>query len=215
EVALVGGHAAAALLLVWMRPARTRAPLRVDGPAALLATAAGFVALPAWLAGVWTLGLAFGLPVPVASGAGAAPSVVWLAQIALAPIFEELLYRERLLPALRWRLGGPPALVLSSALFALPHLDAWTMLATFCVGLFLGAVQLAGRRVALCIGYHAGANAAALVSGLPPERLALDPASAAVASLLLIALALAWTSGLDARRGVHTGGPGARARPSR
>jgi membrane protease YdiL (CAAX protease family) len=210
EAALVGGHTAATLLLVRVRPAAAAQAPRAPAPAVLLVAATGFVALPAWLAGVWALGLALGLPAPSGPGAGPLPGLVWLAQIALAPTFEELLYRERLLPALRSRLGAPAALVCSSALFAVPHLDAWSMLATFCVGLFLGALWLAGRRVALCIGYHAGANAAVLVSGLPPERLALDAASAALVSGLGVAFALAWTRGLDARRGVHDGEPGAR-----
>jgi hypothetical protein len=68
--------------------------------------------------------------------------------VALAPIFEELVYRGRLLPALRARIRLLPAIVASSALFAIPHLDRWSVLGTFLVGLALaldpGAAALAG-----------------------------------------------------------------------
>ncbi len=200
--ALVGGHAACALLLLWARPkARERAPL---GPA-FVAAASGFVALPAWLVGVGTLGLGLGLAAPAPLGAEPFPGGVWLAHVALAPTFEELLYRERLLPALSARIGRSAALVVSSALFALPHLGAWSMLATFCVGLFLGILQLVARRVALAIGYHAGANAAALFCGVPPARMALDATSAALASSLLVVVAVAWTRSHGSRPRIHAG----------
>jgi membrane protease YdiL (CAAX protease family) len=198
--AVVSGHAACALLLLWARP-RNRA-LAEWGPT-LLAGAAGFLSLPAWLALVWTLGLALGLPARIGPAAHGMPDFVGFAHIVLAPLFEELLYRERLLPALLPRIGRTAALLLTSALFALPHLEAWTMLATFCVGLFLGALQLARGRVELCIGYHAGANAAVLFCGLPPSRLVLDPAAAALVSLLGIAAAMAWTTRHGASPAVH------------
>lgn len=212
--ALVSGHFACALLLLWARPQGSEPT--PWGPT-LLATAAGFVSLPAWGVLVWTLGLALGLPAPPDAGADASarpsPNLVWLAHIALAPLFEELLYRERLLPALLPRVGRAAALVVSSALFALPHLEAWTVLATFCVGLFLGLLQLARGQVALCIGYHAGANTAVLLSDLPPSRLALDPTIAALASLLLIASALAWTKRHGVSHRVH--GEASGRRPAR
>jgi membrane protease YdiL (CAAX protease family) len=103
-----------------------------------------------------------------------------LCDVGLGPLLEEALYRARLLPALRAALGAPLALLLSSALFALPHGDPWLVLAAFGVGLALGAAFLATRSLALCVAYHAGLNlaVAAWLSGRFP------PLSPAVASLL-------------------------------
>jgi membrane protease YdiL (CAAX protease family) len=190
NAARVAAFAACAMLLVWARP---RARARGSPLAAALAAAAGFAALPAWLALVWALGSGLGLA-PLTLVPAAAPDAgVWLANVALAPLFEELLHRERLLPALRARVGTPLALVASSALFAAPHLDPWSVLTTFCVGLALGGVLLGTGRVGLCIAYHAGLNAAALVCGLPPARAALAPLDALLLGGLLLTLACAWT----------------------
>jgi membrane protease YdiL (CAAX protease family) len=201
-------YAACAALLLWARPP---APARGSALGVLLAGAAGFAALPAWLAGVAALGGGLGLAGPTA-GAAAPGACAWLANLALAPLFEELLYRERLLPALRRRLGAPLALIASSALFAAPHLEAWSVLATFCVGLALGGTFLASGRVAPCVAHHAGLNAAALVCGLPPARAALAPPEAAFAGALLLALACAWTRVVAALPPVHGAARGARWR---
>ena len=178
---------------------RARARIRPAPFAALLCATAGFVALPVWLAGVALAGHALGLVVP-APPALAPTLAAWLAHVALAPLFEELLYRERVLPALRTRLGAPLALVLSSALFAAPHLEAWSVLTTFAVGLVLGGLFLATGRVELCIAAHAGLNAAALACGLPPRRWVLAPELAALVAGGLLAFALARTR-------VHAAGP--------
>jgi membrane protease YdiL (CAAX protease family) len=199
EGALVGAYAAAGgLLLATRRPAPGMAPLA----ACALALAAGFVALPAWLTGAVLAGVALGLapPAPAPPAIGVAS---WLALVVLAPLFEELLYRERVLGALRPRIGAPLALAASSALFAAPHLEAWSVLTTFGVGLALGALQLATGRVALAIAAHAGLNAAALACKLPPGRAALPPAAAALAAAALLVLAVACTRGHAARTRVR------------
>ena len=196
EAALIVCYAACAALLLAARPC---SPVSLAG--AGLAAAAGFVALPAWLASIWGVGLLLGLPpVPRTSAVSAS---AWLAHVALAPLFEELLYRERLLPALRARIGAPLALALSSALFAAPHLEAWSVLTTFCVGLALGGVFLATGRVELCVAYHAGLNAGVLACGLPPVRAALPPPLAALIGGVLLALACGWTRRRVERPRVH------------
>jgi membrane protease YdiL (CAAX protease family) len=168
-----------------------------------LAAVAGFVALPAWLASLWLIGQQLGLPPAPRTSAAAASATAWIAHVMLAPLFEELLYRERVLPALRARIGAPLALVLSSALFAAPHLEAWSVLTTFFVGLALGGAFLASGRVELCIAHHAGLNAALLVCGLPPTRAALAPPLAALIGSALLGLACGWTRGRAARTLVH------------
>ena len=199
EAALLASYACCAALLLASRPR----PRGAAAPAACgLAFAAGFVALPGWLVFISLLGCALGL------APGPAPRVesnvcAWLSHVGLAPLFEELLYRERLLPALRARVGAPLALLLSSALFAVPHLDAWSMLTTFCVGSALGGVFLATRRAPLCVAYHAGSNAAVLVCGLPPLRAALAPPLATLAGAALLGLACRCTRGHAGRQHVH------------
>jgi membrane protease YdiL (CAAX protease family) len=131
----------------------------------LLGGALGVASRPVWLALVEWVGVGLGLP-PARYG-GAQGAAAWLGGILLAPLLEEVLYRERLLRALRPRLGALPALLLSSAAFAAPHLHAWWILGTFLVGLGLGAAMLATGSLALCVGLHAGLNLAALAAAVP------------------------------------------------
>jgi membrane protease YdiL (CAAX protease family) len=153
-----------------------------------LGLAAGFASYPAWMPLVATAGMALDLGPrgPLPPGAGS--PLVWAATVGLAPVFEELVYRERLLPALDRRLGGPPALLLTSLLFALPHLEPWAVLTTFLLGLVLGGLMKLSGAVSLCIGLHAGLNLAACACGVPPVRFALPiPVSAASCVVLLVA----------------------------
>jgi membrane protease YdiL (CAAX protease family) len=193
-------YLACAALLLATRPHAVPPPSLVAGG---FAAAAGFLALPAWLASIFWIGIGLGLPPAPRASAGATGASAWIAHAALAPLFEELLYRERLLPALRARIGTAPALALSSALFAAPHLEPWSVLATFAVGLALGGVFLATGRVELCVAYHAGLNAAVLACGLPPDRVALAPLGSLLAGGLLLAFACRWTRGRMPRPAVH------------
>ncbi len=149
----------------------------------------GFVSFPAWILLIALIGIALGLePVPPPPRPG--DTLLLVSVLGFGPVFEELLYRERLLLALRERVGAGFALALSSVCFALPHLEPWAMLATSIVGLGLGTLMLARRSVALCIGLHAGLNLAAVVCGIPPARFALPGALAAVASAVILGAGL-------------------------
>jgi membrane protease YdiL (CAAX protease family) len=178
---------AAATLLV-VRVAGVPRPLR-SGIGVACAAASGFASYPAWVVAIATVGLAVGMPPRTPVAPGAATALDWISVAVLAPCFEELLYRRLLLPALRRRFGVVAAIVATSALFAIPHLESWHVLGTFAVGLALGAVFVATGDVWLCIALHAGVNAAALAGGSPPVRLALDPLAAAIAGPVLLALA--------------------------
>jgi membrane protease YdiL (CAAX protease family) len=193
DAATLGGVAAAAALVARARaaPGRSRGlgalpPSRIL-PAAGLAGAAGLASLPAWLAALAAAGGALGLAVP-APPAPAGP-LRSLCDLALGPLLEEMLYRERLLPALRAALGVPPALLLSSALFALPHGEPWAILAAFGAGLALGGAFLATGSLGVCVAYHAGLNlaAAAWLRGRYPS---LAPAPSAAAAALLLGAAV-------------------------
>ena len=185
-LALFVSFGAATAWTLSTRPERRRADRRAG--LVVAGVIAGFASYPAWIAVILGIGLGLGLAPRAVTPPGAGSPLVWVSMLLLAPVFEELLYRERLLPALRGRFGAPVALVASSLLFALPHLDAWNVVGAFCVGVWLGGVQLATGSTALCIALHAGLNGAALLLGVPPLPAPLSPlASAALASAVLAA----------------------------
>ena len=173
EVAVFAAFLVGTLLAAAVRPRRSR---RRRGASAVLlgmGLVAGFATFPAWVRLMAWAGLS-----PAPTPGALVPQVedspwVWITLVGLAPVFEELLYRERLLATLEGRLRAVPALALSSAAFALPRLEPWTVLATFLVGLALGAVMLRTGAVALCIGLHAGLNLGALFLGVEPAALEL------------------------------------------
>ena len=164
---------------------------RVGLPAAAwCGVAIGFVLYPGL---VWLVSRAghdlFGLSYASPRAPGAGEPAGWLAAVVLSPLFEESLYRGQLLPALRAVAGSGVALLFSSAFFAFSHLTPWSMLTTFLVGLALGCVSLVTRDLWLCVGLHAGLNLALVITGSPPQRLALSaPASLAVGLACLAAL---------------------------
>lgn len=188
--AVVLSFGAATWLMLAARPASGTAAMR---PGVVVAGAlAGFASYPAWAFLIVWVGLGIGLPPRLGAPPGAGSPLLWVATLVLAPVFEELLYRGRLLPALRARIGALPAIAASSLLFALPHLDPWNVLGTFCVGLMLGSVQLTSGSTALCIALHAGLNGACLLLGVPPVRELLAPlTSAALGGALLVGAVLA------------------------
>jgi membrane protease YdiL (CAAX protease family) len=189
DAAALVSFAAVAILVAGNRPRSARAPIRRG---ALIAAAAGFASYPAWAALIALVGLALDLPWHPPTPPGAGSPALWIATLALAPVFEELLYRERLLPVLRARIGGPLAVVATSAIFALPHLEPWNVLGTFLVGSMLGTIFLVTESVWPCIALHVGLNVACLACGVPPVRLALAPLGSAALGSLLLATSLRW-----------------------
>lgn len=171
--ALLGGGAATlgAYALATLLVATAAGP----GPPARRATASfgagvlvGLASWPAWL--VVLRGVFDGIGLDVYVPTSPAGTARWVAAITLAPVFEELLYREHLLEALRSRIGTPPAVVVTSVLFSLPHLAQPAVVATLLVGLVLGGARVALGSVAPCVGVHAGLNLAAWLSAAPPCR---------------------------------------------
>jgi membrane protease YdiL (CAAX protease family) len=161
----------------------------------LAGLAIGWTALPGIAASLFWLGSALGIPGEPPARQVRGPALL-ASTLVLAPIFEEIIYRGQLLPALAARLGKAPGLLLSSAAFALPHAAAWPIFGSFGAGLLLGALMLARRSIALCVGIHAGFNLrlAAADAGEFPA-----PAGFPVISLLLV-LALALRFGPRQRR---------------
>jgi len=137
---------------------------------------AGAASYPSWLATIAWAGTRLGLT-PLTTSPPACPGVGQVVLLCLAgPVFEELLYRGRVLGALR-KYGVAPAVLGSSALFALPHLEAWSVLGTFLVGLALGGTRVLSGSVGLCIALHAGLNLSALagIVAVPAFCAALAP----------------------------------------
>ena len=166
DLALLAAVGLACAALLARRPAeRTRRGLAGPGRGllsallVLAAGAAGFASFPLWLAALGAAGAALGLgaPPPVR-----APGLLLAAvQLGPGPLLEELLYRERLLGALRPRLGTAAAVAASSAVFAAAHPEPWSALAALGVGLALGALFAATGSLALAAAAHAGLNTAA------------------------------------------------------
>jgi membrane protease YdiL (CAAX protease family) len=151
-----------------------------------LGAAAGFASYAAWVSFIAEVGTSVGLRVPSSAIAesGAAFAV---SSLLLAPLFEELLYRRRLQAVLADRYGALAAILLSSAAFAVAHVEPWAILGTFLVGLMLGSVMWLSGRVSICIGLHAGLNIPfAFAAGSP----APPPLPGALLGALLLAVAI-------------------------
>ena len=79
------------------------------------------------------------------------------------PIAEEIFFRGFAMSGVEDRFGATMAVVLSSALFALAHLDIASLAPTFILGLALGWVYLRTRSIWPCIFVHGLHNTTALV----------------------------------------------------
>jgi len=155
--------------------------------AGTLAALAGWLGAPAWAIVLARIGDGLALVAPRAAPPASAPLSLWLSALLLAPLVEELLYRELCLHALRRR-GALTAVVVSSILFALPHPGAWGRLAAFALGLGLGVLRRASGSVAPCIGYHAGLNGASLACWSADPCRGLGSPASALASVTCLVL---------------------------
>ena len=114
---------------------------------------------PARLAGGALAGFGVGsLLCAESSGYGYAERI---ASVALSPIYEEILFREQMFACLRALLGVPRAVLATSLLFALSHLDIAALPWLFASGAAATLVLLRTGSLALVIGLHLGWNLAA------------------------------------------------------
>lgn len=95
-----------------------------------------------------------------------------LALVLVAPVTEELLFRGWLLQDLKEQYGARPALIWSSVLFGLVHLEPTAIVYATLGGLVLGAVALRTRSTLASIAMHAGVNALPLL--LPATLVRID-----------------------------------------
>ena len=134
-------------------------------------------AVGAWIAGlagvlVWTyvvdlLNASFLIPPETARSlldeAGGSIVIAFVLVGAWGPIAEEIFFRGFAMPGLANRYSMAAAVMLSSALFALAHLDIASLVPTFILGLVLAWVYLRTRSIWPCIFMHGLHNTAALI----------------------------------------------------
>ena len=99
-------------------------------------------------------------------------AAIVFAFLLVAPVTEELLFRGVILNGLNDRYGPGVALVLSSLLFGIAHLDPTASIYATGAGLVLGFVALKTGSTTVSIVVHAGVNAAAVFR---PESLVEIP----------------------------------------
>lgn len=172
EPAVIAAFAVAMVIVVASRVSGS--PRRAGPLAILCAGAAGFAGHAAWIAAIASVGSGLGMEPRGVAAQGGARLSEWVAILVVAPVLEELLYRERLLGALRPVCGTVVAILLSSIAFAVPHLESWHVLGTFLVGIALGAVYAVSGSIAVCVALHLGLNLAGLTTAGLREG-AFDP----------------------------------------
>ena len=160
-------------LFIWLRlrdmPDHLKTYLALNIPG-IKQVIVGLVALSVFIAMEYAFGILMGRPYPEftiqlwSMSTWILPFMVILVVIC-APIVEEILYRGFMFEGLlKW--GAIPAILLSSALWAIIHLqyDWYDILMIFTFGLLLGGIRIWSRSVTLCIFLHFVMNAIALGS---------------------------------------------------
>ena len=74
--------------------------------------------------------------------------------IVVAPVFEELFFRGFMLQGIMRHLSPLKAAVVTSILFALAHIDPFTYIPIFCIGMILALVFLKTRSLPIAIASH-------------------------------------------------------------
>jgi membrane protease YdiL (CAAX protease family) len=119
----------------------------------------------------------------------------FLMLVIAAPVLEEIIFRGVMLDGLLRRTTPLKAIVLSSFLFGLVHMNPWQFVVGFLVGVFAGWVYLKTRNLVAVIVIHAGINFSAylyrifgtetLVDSVPLQEVYGDPQTTLV--LLVVA----------------------------
>ncbi len=92
----------------------------------------------------------------------------WILLVVVAPVTEELLFRGLILNALLRRYGPWIAVLFSSLLFALLHMNPWQIPVALASGVLLGWLYLRTRSLWPCILGHAIMNTGPNLGGLIP-----------------------------------------------
>lgn len=136
-------------------------------------------------------------------------SVLWVLTIALIPgMVEEIFYRGLVLRGLLMRWRPLPAILVSSAFFAIAHLDPAHAAFTFVVGVWFGVVAWRTGSIVLPILMHAGMNGSwttiqMIAARDPADEVTITVGVASAITITVGAAAFVWAI-LVLRRG----GPG-------
>lgn len=104
-------------------------------------------------------------------------ALVLLTSLVIAPLVEEIVFRGALLKALQKSLNLPIAVLTSSALFALVHINPVQMGYAFVLGLILCILRLKSGSLWGCVAMHIAFNAA---NYLPAEKIVTSPLTLAL-----------------------------------
>jgi membrane protease YdiL (CAAX protease family) len=154
------GHAprAAGLFALRLRPLRAWLPTAAAGAAAFPLIDALHKALVALLS-LEAPGGAAGASGALAAAGGPAARAMWVAVLVLcAPLWEELMFRGFLLPALARRAPPAAAVGLSALAFALVHFSREGFLPLLALGCVFGAAYARTGNLAAPVALHAGWN---------------------------------------------------------
>ena len=109
--------------------------------------------------------------------------------VVVTPLAEEMLFRGTLFGGLRERYGFLTAAIISSAVFAVMHLNPWSIVCTFIIGMFYALLfEKTGSLVYSMIG-HGINNLIAVISLAVPEvpfSATLGPVISAAAMALMV-----------------------------
>lgn len=94
------------------------------------------------------------------------PLVSLITVCIAAPVFEETMFRRFMLDGLTRRYGKLPALLVSSVLFALLHLNPYQIASVFLTGVGLGTVYLLTQSMGCCMLMHSAYNLLVFVLSL-------------------------------------------------
>jgi membrane protease YdiL (CAAX protease family) len=90
--------------------------------------------------------------------AGQTGAFAFLLFVVIAPLLEELIFRGVILDGLLRRYGPLTAILVSSVIFGLAHLNPWQFVTAFVLGCFMGWVYLRSGSLAGCVLIHMSAN---------------------------------------------------------
>nr|WP_321451793.1 type II CAAX endopeptidase family protein [uncultured Carboxylicivirga sp.] len=104
----------------------------------------------------------------------------FLLLVVAAPVLEELIFRGIMMEGLIKRYSPQKAILISSMLFGLVHLNPWQFIVAFLLGIFLGWIYYNTKSVLLCIIIHGTTNLLSFIarvlmdSGMDAESLTPD-----------------------------------------
>ncbi|MBV6645780.1 MAG: CPBP family intramembrane metalloprotease [Cyclobacteriaceae bacterium] len=96
--------------------------------------------------------------------------MAFIVMVIAAPVFEELIFRGIMLDGFLKKYSPAKAILWSSILFGVVHLNPWQFVAGLVMGIFIGWVYYHTRSLAYAIIIHASANLSGFIM-----RLYIDP----------------------------------------